>query len=101
MRNKLVAVLGGIYRVLDKRRPPSPHRLLTTFLGIYEDVLLKQATGVEVNSPPHPGYWADNEGSWSDTVNLLWDEGQYAIPVTGGHWDDGISKWNDGVTTWS
>jgi len=55
----------------------SAHRTLTTFLGIYEDVSLGQPEIVDVCAPPYPAYWADDEESWNEDENVLWDEGQY------------------------
>lgn len=78
---RLDTLIGRIFRKAQRVLPPkSAHRLLTTFLGSYDDVTLDQPNSpgvMTVVSPPMPGYWADSAGAWSATENLLWDEGQW------------------------
>lgn len=74
---RLDTLLGRIFNKIQRLTPKGAHRLLTTFIGSYDDVVLGQPTAMEVKSPPMPGYWADSEGAWNATDNLLWDEGQW------------------------
>lgn len=73
---RLDILLGRIFRKIQQV-PKSAHRLLTTFVGSYDDVILGQPAATEVKSPPTVGYWADSEGAWNENDNLLWDEGQW------------------------
>ncbi len=98
--NRLASILGRLYRVLDQRVAKSAHRILTTFLGIYEEVGLSQPAAIEVRSPPYVAYWADSEESFDSDKNIYWDEGQHGFYPGGGFWDDGVSKWDDAVTKW-
>ncbi len=77
----LSSFIGQLFGKAMRIAPPkSAHRLLTTFLGLYEDVNLGQPEVIEVRACPTEvadGYWADSEGAWSETVNLRWDEGAW------------------------
>lgn len=80
---RLDTLIGRIFQKAQRILPPkSAHRLLTTFLGSYDDVLLNQPSNssdeMEVRSPLFPPYWADNEGAWDEeSGNVLWDEAQW------------------------
>lgn len=74
---ELHTLLGRIFQKTQRIVPKSAHRLITTFLGQYDDVYLSQPSAIEVRSPPHPAYWADSEGAWSADVNIYWSQGQW------------------------
>lgn len=61
---RLPAILGRIYKMLDRRTPKSPHRLLTTFVGEYDDVIL--------SGPVATSHWDDGIARWDDGVTV-WD----------------------------
>lgn len=93
--------IGQLFRKLQRtRHARSAHRVVTAFVAQDDDVVLIQPAAIEVRSPPFPAYWADSEGSWDSSSNVLWDEAQYDVSEGTGRWDDGVSKWDDGVTRW-
>lgn len=61
---ELSDTLGRIYKMLDRRTPKNPHRILTTFVGAYDNVILSSTVATS--------HWDDGVAKWDDGVTV-WD----------------------------
>jgi len=76
MPQRLEDFLAKVYDRTQRVFPRGRHRVVLRWLLQEDTVDISDESGVI--SVPYPAYWAESEEAWDPTINIYWNEGEWA-----------------------